>query len=149
MGLTSIFVSVAALYGLFVLIMVLCLSNGHMPLLKPTTSAAGRSYQSAERARELNLYVPARVRVHFATCVAGRTLAQRPLLYSQWLIPALLRSNPLLLNILSQFPLTQPAKAPVTCLLLFTFPLGSSTPSLSCYMAHMLLLLLLFNPRAI
>lgn len=39
--------SVEALYGLFVLIMGLCLSNRHMPPLKPTTSAAGYPSHSA------------------------------------------------------------------------------------------------------
>lgn len=45
-----------ALYGLFVLIMGLCLSNRHMPPLKPTTSAAGYPSHSAE----LVLYVSTR-----------------------------------------------------------------------------------------
>ncbi len=96
-----------------------------------------------------SFYTSRRERARFATCVARRTLAQQPLLYSQWLIPTLLCSNPSLLSLLLQLPLALAAKAPVTCLLLFTFPLGSSTPSRSCYTAHMLLLLLLFNPRAI
>lgn len=47
--------SVEALYGLFVLIMGLCLSNRHMPPLKPTTSAAGYPSHSAERSRAVSI----------------------------------------------------------------------------------------------